>query len=146
MITRILVAVDDSPAALAAARAAIDLAGPLKARLRALSVIGDHTLRDTLVARSSFPDVPARREAAGVSLLEHVAELARQAAVEIETRQLGGEPARLILAEARAWAADLVVIGKSGRHRLGEPYVGGQTAHVLEFADRPVLVIPPPGP
>jgi hypothetical protein len=35
------------------------------------------------------------------------------------------------------------VIGKSGGRRLGEPYVGSQTAHVLEFADRPVLVVPP---
>jgi hypothetical protein len=27
--------------------------------------------------------------------------------------------------------------------RAGEPYVGGETANVLEFAERPVLVVPP---
>jgi nucleotide-binding universal stress UspA family protein len=68
----------------------------------------------------------------------------RPAGWEIETRQLGGEPARHILTEARGWPADLIVIGKSGGRQLGEPYVGSQTAHVLEFADRPVLVVPPP--
>lgn len=144
MITRILLAVDDSPAALAAARLTLDLATRLPARIRMVSVVADHTLSAALAGRSAYPDLSARREAASTSVLDHIAELARQAGLEIETRQLGGEPARHILTEARGWPADLIVIGKSGGRRLGEPYVGSQTAHVLEFADRPVLVVPPP--
>lgn len=144
MTTRILLAVDDSPAAMAAARVALDLAARLPARIRALSVVADHLLSDVLARRSDYPDLPARRATAGTSVLEHITELARQAGLDIETRQLGGEPARHILAEARGWPADFIVIGKSGGRRLGEPYVGSQTAHVLEFADLPVLVVPPP--
>ncbi|HEX2498252.1 MAG TPA: universal stress protein [Actinomycetes bacterium] len=145
MITRILLAVDDSPAALAAARLALDLAARLPARIRALSVVASHSLNDALALQSGYSDLPARREAAGTSVLDYIAELTRQAGLELETRQLSGEPARHILTEAREWPADLIVIGKSGGRQLGEPYVGSQTSHVLEFADRPVLVVPPPG-
>ena len=39
-----------------------------------------------------------------------------------------------VLDEARSWPADLVIIGRAGRWHSGEPYVGAQTRHVLEFA------------
>ena len=46
-------------------------------------------------------------------------------------------------AEAQAWAADLTVMARSQRrHRAGDPYVGSETAHVLEFTEQPVLVVP----
>ena len=32
------------------------------------------------------------------------------------------------------------------RRRTGDPYVGSETAHVLEFAEQPVLVVPTPEP
>jgi nucleotide-binding universal stress UspA family protein len=55
-----------------------------------------------------------------------------------------GSPARRILGEAQAWAADLTVIARSQqRRRTGDPYVGSETAHVLEFAEQPVLVVSP---
>jgi hypothetical protein len=36
----------------------------------------------------------------------------------------------------------VIVIGRSGGRRSGEPYVGSEVRHVLEFADQPVLVVP----
>jgi hypothetical protein len=37
------------------------------------------------------------------------------------------------------------VIGKSDQQRrAGAPYVGGETANVLEFAEQPVLVVASP--
>jgi nucleotide-binding universal stress UspA family protein len=146
MITRILTAVDDSPAALTGARAAIELAGRLGARVRAVNVLRDGALGDTLVAVSGDPGVGERRGVAAASVLDHVARLAQRSGVDLETCQLRGEPARRILAEAATWHADLVVVGRSNQQRrAGAPYVGGETAHVLEFAEQPVLVVPPSG-
>jgi nucleotide-binding universal stress UspA family protein len=147
MITRILLAVDDSPGALAAARTAVELAAPLGARIRAVHVLRDHVLSDALEAATGHPDLEERRDVAASSVLDHVALLARQAGVDVEQDQLEGEPASCILAQARAWPADLIVIGKSDQERrAGEPYVGSETANVLEFAEQPVLVVAPPRP
>jgi nucleotide-binding universal stress UspA family protein len=88
-----------------------------------------------------------RRDHAAAAVLAHVGELARRAGVQVETSRLEGSPARRILDEAQAWAADLTVIARSQqRHRAGDPYVGSETAHVLEFTEQPVLVIPTPDP
>ena len=144
MITRILLAVDDSPASMQATRAALELAASLRARLRVVNVIGDHRLVQTLERASGTDDVRRRREVAAASLLDRVAALAHAAGVQVETRRMEGEPARCILAEAAGWPADLIVIAKSDQHRrAGEPYVGTETANVLEFAEQPVLVTSP---
>jgi nucleotide-binding universal stress UspA family protein len=49
-----------------------------------------------------------------------------------------------VLAQAREWRADLVVLGRSREAGVGDPFIGGQTRLVLEFTDIPVLVVPPP--
>ncbi|KAA0677593.1 universal stress protein [Azospirillum brasilense] len=46
-----------------------------------------------------------------------------------------------ILAQARAVAADLLVMGAYGHARVFEQALGGATHHVLENADRPVLMV-----
>ena len=147
MIRRILVAVDDSPASLTAARTAVQLAASLGARLRAVNVLRDHVLSDALQRVSGYQDVGERRDVAAAGVLGHVAAMATTAGVEVQTCQLDGEPARGILAQAHDWPADLIVIAKSAQQRrAGEPYVGSETANVLEFADQPVLVVPPRQP
>jgi len=77
-------------------------------------------------------------------VLRHVARLASEAVVPVETVQLAGEPAPAILEHARSWNADLIVVGRSGTAGPGQPYVGGETRHVLDFTGAPALVVPPP--
>lgn len=142
MIGRILVAADDSPGGLAAARTAIMLAASLAAQLRAVHVLVDGDLDRALAAVHSG-DVRARRSFGATAVLDHVARQAAQAGVKAETVSLGGEPARCILDEARTWVADLIVMGRSDLPAgTGQPYVGGEVRQVLEFAEQPVLVIP----
>jgi nucleotide-binding universal stress UspA family protein len=144
VITRILVAVDDTAASMGAARAAVALAVRLGARLRVVNVLRDHLLTQALERLSGYPGVAHRREVAAAGVLGQVEALARASGVEVETCQMEGEPAQCILTEAGAWPADLIVIAKSSQQRrAGEPYVGSETANVLEFAEQPVLVIPP---
>lgn len=151
MISRILIAVDDSPAALAAARAGIDLALATHADVRAVHALTDHQLNDLLgesVGGSGHgresSTFTTRRGTSGDSLLRHVEQLAKRSGLAIAVSLVMGEPARAILARARLWHADLIVLGRSDRVRPGEPYIGHEAQHVLEFAGCPVLVVPAP--
>lgn len=143
MIERILVAVDDTRDSLAAARVAIELATALHAELCAVHVAVDHGLPKVVQTVSDRAGVDARLAAAGAAVLARVAALgaARGVAVTVET--LSGEIAPTILEYAWTWPADLVVLGKSARSASGEPYIGARSRHVLEFAEQPVLIVPP---
>lgn len=141
MITHILLAVDDSPDSLAATRLAVELAHGLGARIRAVHVRADHQFEAAIEAATGSP-VGVRRDQAEASLLARVAALAQGRGVVVETVLLSGRVEAALLQAARDWSADLVVIGKSGRTAVGEPYVGSLTRHVLEFAEQPVLVTP----
>ncbi len=126
MIRRILLAVDDSAPAFAAADLAVELAGSLAARLRAI-----------MVAEEGHE--PAR-------VLDAVAARARKAGVAAETGTVsdGLPPYEQTLAEAQRWGADVIVMGRSDQRRLGPAYVGSQTSRLLEFTETPVLVVPGP--
>jgi nucleotide-binding universal stress UspA family protein len=147
VIHRILVAVDDSPAALAAAGLAVRLASECGATLRLVTVVADAAVADRLRAElgSEPGDGLARRRAAAAdAVLRHVARSAVQAGVQVQTVQVEGEPAARVLQQAGAWDADLIVVGRSDLPGAGQPYVGALTRQVLEFAEQPVLVVPPP--
>lgn len=126
MITNILLAVDDSPPALAAARVAVDLAAALGARVTALAIVHH---------------VPGPGEARP-PVLRYVSQRARAAGVPCTAEVITGEVVESVLNRAQNLPADVIVLGRSGRHRAGDPYVGSHTRRVLEFSDRPVLVVP----
>lgn len=144
MIHRILVAVDDSPDALAATRLSVGLARDLHASLRAVHVRADHGLEAAISTASGTP-LGVRRGQAEGALLARVTSMAAADGVVVGTVLLTGRVGAALLGAAREWDADLVVIGKSGRQAVGDPYVGSLTRHVLEFADQPVVVVPATG-
>lgn len=141
---RLLVAVDDSPAALAAARLAIELAAGWKAAVRAVTVVRDGRLLEAMDGREPGAADARRRLSEGArSVLAWVAELGAERSVPVETaHSQDADPFRAILAEAHLWEADLIIMGRSDRRGPSSPYLGSSTAHVLEFADVPVLVVP----
>jgi nucleotide-binding universal stress UspA family protein len=146
MISRILLAVDDSPAGLAAADVAMHLAHTCQADVRAVTVLLDGPFEARLASGSTTGEAPdalrARRGGGQTALLRHVVTLGLRHHVVPQTVALVGVPAPSILAEARDYQPDVIVIGRSGGRRSGEPYVGSEVRHVLEFADQPVLVVP----
>lgn len=144
-MSRILVAVDDTPAALRAAREAVDLARRLEARLRFVHVLADGELARQFTAAHANGTLRQRRVSASASLLTHVLLAARRAELVADTADLEGDPATTILAETGAWQADLVVLGRSRRRGAGYSYVGATARHVLEFSEVPVLLVPDGG-
>ena len=57
-----------------------------------------------------------------------------------DARVLRGHPASALLAEARAWNADLIVIGNRGHGALGAILLGSVSTEVVDHAPYPVLV------
>jgi nucleotide-binding universal stress UspA family protein len=54
-----------------------------------------------------------------------------------------GDPAHEIVAAAREWEADLIVLGTHGRQGIGRMFLGSVAETVLRHAPCAVLVIPP---
>ena len=72
--------------------------------------------------------------------LESVVARIRRPGLEVESLFLTGRPASRIVEEARAWAADLVVVGHRGRGTIGTMLLGSVSAEVVDHAPCPVLV------
>lgn len=153
---RILLAVNDSPAGVAAARAAITFARecggevlavhvavdtPGPGRRRGAHAPGTHAGSGPAPGTGTGADADAG-ERASAALLGYIAQLAHESGVPIETRTLPGSPAQVIIDQAADWGPDVIMLGRSGVRHVGQPFVGSQVLHVVEFADVPVLVVP----
>jgi nucleotide-binding universal stress UspA family protein len=117
--TRILVAVDDSPAALEGVRLAVDLAQHTGAQLRFVHVIVDGELLRALGKVHHDGTVVERRARDAALLLRHVEAAAERAGVPAAGVSLEGEPGPVRLDEARDWQADLLVVGRTDVARRG---------------------------
>jgi nucleotide-binding universal stress UspA family protein len=140
---RVLVAVTDSPAALAAARVAVELAAQLHGELRALHVDGDGALDAVVGGASRRPQLARRRGDAATAVLQRVTEMAERTGLPVRTERTEGDVATSILRCAAEWPADVIVLGRTARLGVGAPYIGHTAQRVLEFAEQPVLVVPP---
>jgi nucleotide-binding universal stress UspA family protein len=135
MIGRILLAVDDSAPSIAATRVAVALAAALGARLRAVTVVAGE------VPPGPGPGSDRGRADSSAAVLRHVGRAAARSGIAAEGVALTGRPAMVILDQAAAWSADLIVVGRSAR-RGPAAHLGSQALQLLEFAEVPVLVVP----
>lgn len=144
----LLLAVDGSPDAALAARAAVQLAGASGAEL--------HVVHVWQVAASTFPtlglDVPARAyeaynlyeiyEAEGRAVLAEQAERIAGAGVTVARTHLRmGRPAEEIVALSEELDVGLVLTGSRGRGTLRRLVLGSVSLGVVHQASRPVLVL-----
>ena len=134
---RILVCTDGSRASLEAAREAIDLARRWRSELRAVYVV-EHAAIDG----EAGADVVERLRQSGRAILERIASMGAAQGVEVDGALLEGVVFDVILEDARAWNADLIVMGRTGRTGPGRALLGSEAERVLEFSDRPVLIVP----
>jgi nucleotide-binding universal stress UspA family protein len=142
-VTMVLVAVNDSPAAFAAAEVAVAFATQLGAELRVVTVVDPASIpvdrRHTTIA-----SLTAERETEAGAILKHVVALGASTGLTVTTSLRTGKIAVEILDEARAVAADMIVMASVDRPGHAIPKVGSHTMRVLEFASVPVLVVPGP--
>ena len=141
-IARLLVAVDGS----VAAAHAFDVASALARRSAmeiALVHVVDPGLAQTAGEVASIDAPEALTEQQAHSLLAPFRARATGSSPPLEFVRTG-KPSTEIVAAAREWPADTIVIGARSHGLLHRVLVGSVTAAVLEHAHCPVLVVPPP--
>jgi nucleotide-binding universal stress UspA family protein len=82
--------------------------------------------------------------ASGNKALEEASALAKKARVEVNTAMVearGRPVSDLILADARKFGADLIVMGTHGRRGLNRLLLGSDAERVLRQASVPVLLV-----
>ena len=139
---RILVALDETPAAEFVLRHIVPYAVDQRSQLTLLTVV---------------PAPPRVVVAAGVSPVRMADEMEREAerhlrrltatlpeAVSVTTILRHGDPAEEILRLVRAQPVDLVCMGARGRGRVSEALLGSVSSAVLHHSPVPVIVLHPP--
>ena len=141
---RILVPIDGSPTSNRGLTEAIRLAQDQSAALRLVHVLDEFIVApgaETVVYLNNTVDL--LREA-GEQILASAKSLVREAGLEAQTvviEIMGGRAADSIVAEAKAWGADLIVLGTHGRRGVGRLVMGSDAEEVVRTARVPVLLV-----
>jgi nucleotide-binding universal stress UspA family protein len=80
----------------------------------------------------------------GRKILGDAQALARRDGLDAETllfESMGGPVAALIIAQAKAWPADLIVMGTHGRRGIGRLAMGSDAESVVRSTPVPVLLV-----
>ena len=141
---KILAAVDESPHSTAALRWVATNTWPAGSAVRLLSsersdlyVTGEMYAPATSELEALIAQDVKRLEAL---LAAATPELARRG-LAVDTRVTRGDPRFAVVDEAKAWGADLVVVGSHGRTGLSRLFLGSVASHVVAHAPCSVLVV-----
>jgi nucleotide-binding universal stress UspA family protein len=145
MYQRILVPIDDSTTSLRGLDEALRLAKLTGATLRLVHVVDElkYVTGFETFATYSGDLVPLMAEA-GRQILEQGRERAKRAGVEAESAlftSLAGRVSEIVAEQAKAWKAELIVIGTHGRHGAARALLGSDAEQVLRMAPVPVLLV-----
>jgi len=143
MYQRIMVPLDGSDMSRTALQEAIKLAQHFNARLKLVHVVEDARIFDAegMVDYAALHEVATK---AGEQLLARAKTMAEEAGVVAETLLLesgGDRNENVIVAEARQWLAELMVIGTHGRSGVSRLLFGSVAEGVVRGAEMPVLLI-----
>lgn len=142
LFSRVLCAVDFSPASLNAITLAQSLAGEAAARLCVMHVLEPVSVFEPVVAvgADGLPAVSADHRREVRHRLEGLVAGETRAFTDVAEVVVSGKPYKEILRTAGEQRSDLIVIGAHGG-RLGVPAFGSTTAHVVREAQCPVLTV-----
>jgi len=150
MYQRILVPVDGSPTSKHGLQEAIRMARLTGGKLRLLHVVDDTSIALSFDAYAGYPsDWLENLRQDGERLLADAKAVAAAAGVEAETvlrDNLALPVHELVVTEAGAWPADLIVLGTHGRRGIGRVMLGSSAENVLRRSPVPVLLVRSPEP
>jgi nucleotide-binding universal stress UspA family protein len=145
MYQRILVPVDGSATSNAGLDEAIKLAKLTGAGLRLIHMVDEFVYA---AGFETFPvdtaDLIGAMKESGSKILEAAKARVVAAGVKVEAELIEGMALRLadvVVQQAGAWKADLVVIGTHGRRGVGRLLLGSDAEQVLRNATVPVLLV-----
>ncbi|HTP60880.1 MAG TPA: universal stress protein [Burkholderiales bacterium] len=147
---RILVPVDGSTTSAKGMQEAIKIAKQMRARLRLLHVVEEYAAFAAPEVGVNVGPLLDAMKSGGRKTLARVERDARSKAkgVRFDTalvEEFGGRVADAIIAQARRWHADLIVIGTHGRRGLQRALMGSDAELVVRYSPLPVLLVPARG-
>jgi nucleotide-binding universal stress UspA family protein len=144
MYKRILVPIDGSPTAKRGLDEAMRLARHQGARLCLVHVTGLFIVTPLLARGAYVGDIRKYLRESGSRLLEQASQLVRKQGVTCTTVMLdfaGSHAADAIVAHARKWRADLIVMGTHGRRGISRLALGSDADLVARTSPVPVLLV-----
>lgn len=153
MYERILVPVDGSPTSMRGLDEAIKLAGLTAARIRVFHAIDEFVYSAGIDGFGSAAAlgaglIPEIRKA-GERIVEEAKLRVEASGIQADTAiasTVDGRISDLAIAEAKAWDADLIVLGTHGRRGVGRALMGSDAEQILRSATVPVLLVRAAGP
>ena len=145
MYQRILVPVDGSPTSTGGLDEAIRLASLVGAQLRLVHVLDDIVIGSGFETAATYlHDVLPMRRKAGERILEDARTRVASAGLAVDTvlvENVGHRTSEIVVAQANAWHAELIVLGTHGRRGVGRFVIGSDAEQILRMAPVPVLLV-----
>jgi nucleotide-binding universal stress UspA family protein len=141
---RILVPVDGSPTSTAGLNEALRLAKNQKAKVRLLHIVDELMIFSSSEAGLNIEPVIESMKRAGRRVLGRAAKLAAARGVKPETElweNATGRVAEVLVARAKRWRADLIVMGTHGRRGVNRMLLGSDAELVVRNSPVPVLLV-----
>jgi nucleotide-binding universal stress UspA family protein len=143
---RVLLAYDASPGAAEAASLALALHWPPESAVRVVNVLEPW---GTLVSAMPLPaaglvtspEIEAEIVAGLESDLQDLVGRLRTAGVEADGAVLRGRPGSVLVEDAQAYGADLIIAGSRGHGAIASLVLGSVSAELVDHAPCPVLVV-----
>jgi len=136
---RMLLAIDDSKFSEAAVQSVIAHHKVPGLEVRVLHAIEPPTSLMAPEITAYVPPMESAEEAK--ALVTKTAGALRSAGINVTTAVVHGEAKSMIIDEAKAWAADLIVLGSHGRRGLDRFLVGSVSEAVLRHAHCSVEIV-----
>jgi nucleotide-binding universal stress UspA family protein len=141
---RILVPVDGSTTSMAGLNEALRLARNQKARIRLIHIVDERMIFSTAEAGLNIEPVIESMKNGGKRILDRAAKLAASRGVRAETELLenaASQVADVLVARARRWRAELIVMGTHGRRGVNRLVLGSDAELVVRNSPVPVLLV-----
>jgi nucleotide-binding universal stress UspA family protein len=148
MYQRILVPIDGSSTSTQGLDEAIKLAKLTGASLRLIHVVDPLTFATGIELYGAYAgDVIPLMKEAGEKILEQARTLVATSGVKVDTLLFDSLATRVsdtVVEQAKAWDADLIVIGTHGRRGVKRLMLGSDAEQIVRMAPVPVLLVRAP--
>ena len=141
LFQKILIAVEDSPHSIEAARAGLQLAHKVNAEVAVMCAVN---IGVTIASPEVLPtpiEVINVQRAEAHSVIDKVKAL-YEGKLPIHEFTPEGDPREEIVAVAEQWGAHIIVLGTHGRTGLTHLLMGSTAEYVVRHSKVPVLVVP----
>jgi len=144
MYNKILVPVDGSEASNLGLVEAIKLAKVQSGKIRLIHVVNEFVMTTQSDIGFDVGQLIEGLRETGKQILNDAAATVRVAGVVVDTvceEMIGGEAGEHIAHQAKAWPADIIVMGTHGRRGIRRMVMGSDAEFVVRHAPVPVLLV-----